>query len=117
MGTISILLRKPPYGTVDASEAIRHALGGITEEMTVHLILLDGGVNAARKNQHLIASEYTNIEDGIRDCMDMGVGVYVDRTSMKNEHAEPDELIKGVIIMGSSDVGELVKNSDTTMIF
>jgi len=32
MGSISIVLRKAPYGTTDAAEAIRHALGGATEE-------------------------------------------------------------------------------------
>ena len=49
MGSVSIILRRPPYGSVDASEAIRHALGGIIEEMEVKLILVDGGVAAARK--------------------------------------------------------------------
>ncbi len=53
MGSISIILRRPPYGTVDAPEAIRHALGGITEDMAVRLILVDGGVTAAKKGQDI----------------------------------------------------------------
>jgi sulfur relay (sulfurtransferase) DsrF/TusC family protein len=46
MNSVCIILRKPPYGTVDAAEAVRHALGGVIEELAVRLILLDAGVHA-----------------------------------------------------------------------
>lgn len=117
MGSISIILRRPPYGTVDASESIRHALGGITEDMSVKLILVDGGVNAAKKGQDISNTEYSNIEAGIKDCIDMGVNVYVDKISIKDEHLETEELIDGVIIANGSEIAEIIKESDTTMIF
>jgi len=72
MGSISIILRRPPYGTVDASEAIRHSLCGLTEGMSVKLILVDGGVNTAKKGQNTASTEYLNMEAGIIDCIDMG---------------------------------------------
>lgn len=117
MESISIILRRPPYGTVDAPEAIRHALGGITEDMSVHLVLIDGGVNAARKGQDTSDTEYSSIEEGIRDCIDMGVKVYVDKSSLKSEHIEAEGLIDGVIIANGSDIADIIKGSDTTMIF
>ncbi len=117
MGSIGIILRRPPYGTVDAPEAIRHALGGIIEDMAVKLILIDGGVNAAKKGQDTSNTEYSSIESGIRDCIDMGADVYADKTSIKDEHLENDDIIDGVIIANSSEIAEIINESDTTMIF
>ncbi len=117
MGDISIILRRPPYGTVDASEAIRHALGGVVEDIAVKLILVDGGVNAARKNQDTSDTEYMNAGEGIRDCIDMGVDVYADKVSLRDSHLEADEIEDGVVIASSHEIAELVKESDTTIIF
>ncbi|MCL4537030.1 MAG: DsrE family protein [Nitrospirae bacterium] len=117
MGSIGIILRRPPYGTVDAPEAIRHALGGIIEDMAVKLILVDGGVNAAKKGQDTSNTEYSSIESGIKDCIDMGADVYADKTSIKDEHLENDDIIDGVIIANSSEIAEIINESDTTMIF
>lgn len=117
MGSISIILRRPPYGSVDAPEAIRHALGGITEDMSVKLILVDGGINAAKKGHDISDTEYLSIESGIRDCIDMGVDVYADKTSLRDEHLEGDDIIEGVIVANSSEIAEIIKESDTTMIF
>ncbi|MFN3740538.1 MAG: DsrE family protein [Thermodesulfovibrionales bacterium] len=114
---ISIIMRRPPYGTVDASEAIRHALGGVTEEVEVKLVLVDGGVNAARKGQDTSSTPYSSTEEGIKDCIDMGVEVYVDRASLKEEYVEPDRLIDGLKIVNSHEIAEIIKNSDLTMIF
>lgn len=114
---ISIILRRPPYGTVDASEAIRHALGGVTEDVEVKLILVDGGANAARKGQDTSGTPYSSIEEGIRDCIDMGVEVYVDKASLKEEYVEPDKLVDGVKIVNSHEIAEIIKSSELTMIF
>lgn len=114
---ISILLRKPPYGTYDASEAIRHALGGIIEEIKVNLILLDGGVNAVRKNQIIVNNNYSTIEDAIKDCISMEVKVYADKASVRVENIDNDNLIDGVVIVESSEIAELIIESDIVMIF
>lgn len=116
MGNISIILRRPPYGSVDASEAIRHAMGGVTEGMTVRLILLSAGVNAVRKGQDTSDTEYLSIESGIRDCIDMGVEVYVDKVSL-DANLQDNDIIDGVIIANSPEIARLIKESDTTILF
>ncbi len=117
MESISIILRRAPYGTIDTPEAIRHALGGVIEDMTVKLILIDGGVNAARKGQDTSSTEYLNAESGIRDCIDMGTEVYADKASIKEEYLESSDIIEGVIVASSSELAEIIANSNTTMIF
>jgi predicted peroxiredoxin len=117
MGIISIVLRKSPYGTVDAAEAVRHALGGITEDMETHLVLIDGGVNAARRGQYLASTGYASIEEGIRDCIDMGVTVSVDKESVVVSGMGPQDLVEGVNILSSSEIVGLIQKADTAMIF
>jgi len=117
MQSITIILRKPPYGTVDASEAIRHTLGAITEELLVQMVLVDGGIHAARKNQDTGSTGYLSVEEGIRDCLDMGAAVYVDRKSMETAGIEVSDLIDGVTISGQTEITTVIKGSGTTMIF
>ncbi len=117
MGSICIILRRPPYGSVDTAEAIRHALGGVTEEMETYLLLVDGGVNAARRGQDPAESGYASIEDGIRDCIDMGVEVSVDGESLAASGMGPQDLIEGAKIMGSHEIAGIIKEAGTTMIF
>lgn len=117
MGNISIILRRPPYGTVDAPEAIRHALGGITEDMAIRLILVDGGVNAVRKGQDISGTEYASIEEGIKDCIDMGVSVYAEKASLRDYGIEGKDIIEGVNIVNGSTIAEIIEASETTMIF
>ena len=117
MQSISIILRKPPYGTVDASEAIRHTLGAMTEELSVQLILVDGGIYAARKSQDTGTTGYLSAEEGVRDCLDMGAAVYVDRKSMETAGIEVSDLIDGVTVCGQTEIAAVMKGSGTTVIF
>jgi sulfur relay (sulfurtransferase) DsrF/TusC family protein len=117
MGSISIILRKEPYGTTDAAEAIRHALGGVTEEMEVHLLLVDGGVNAAIRRQDTASTGFVNIGEGIGDCIDMDVGVSVDRKSAMEAGLEQHDLVDGVKLVDRSEIAALIKATDTIMIF
>jgi len=117
MGSISIILRRPPYGTVDASEAIRHALGGATDDIEVKLLLVDGGVHVARKGQDVSQTKYLNAGEGIQDCIDMGVAVYADEASLKREQVGSDCLIEGVTISSGAEIADIIGKTDTTMIF
>lgn len=117
MRSLSIILRKSPYGTVDASEAIRHALGALTEELSVRLILMDGGVQAARKGQDTGTTGYLSAEEGIRDCLDMGATVYADRRSMDAAGIADSDIVDGVTIASQVEIAAAMKGSGTTMIF
>ena len=93
MGNISIILRRPPYGSADASEAVRHLLGAAAEGWSAKLILVDGGVAAARRGQETDSTEYLSIESGIVDCIDMGAEVYADGKSMEEARFSAGDLV------------------------
>ncbi len=117
MATLSIILRKAPYGSVDAPEAIRHALGGINDDMSVNLVFIGSGVNAVRRNQDISGTNYLSVEDGIRDCIDMGVTVFAESESLCDQRISETELIEGVLRTGFDKIGEVLKTSGTVMIF
>ncbi len=117
MASINVILRKPPYGTVDASEAIRHALGGVTEDMSVNLFLVDGGVNAALKHQDVANTEYLSVEEGIKDCIEMGVNVYAERMSLRDEGIEAPELTDGIKVISGFEMAEIINSANVTMVF
>ena len=117
MGSISIILRRPPYGTVDASEAIRHALGGATDELEVKLLLVNGGVQTARKGQDVSQTKYLNAGEGIQDCIDLGVAVYADEASLKREQIGKDSIIEGVTIANGQEIAAMIAKTDTTLVF
>ncbi len=117
MKNVCIVLRKPPYGTVTASEAIRHALGGVVAELPTSLVLLDSGVHSARVRQVTDETEYLSVGEGIGDCIDMGVEVYADKGSLSEQGIEPEDLIEGIKVLSGSEIDGIIKDSATTMIF
>jgi len=117
MKGICIILRRAPYGSVEAAEAIRHALGGKTEDIDVKLILLDNGVHAARKGQDISDTGFLSAEEGITDCIDMGVFVYADTLSMINAHLRTDDMVEGIIFSDGPRIADAISDSEITMIF
>ena len=117
MENVCIVLRNAPYGTVIASEAVRHALGGVVEEIQTSLVLLDSGVHSARVRQVTDETEYQSVGEGIGDCIDMGVEVYADKGSLSEQGIEPEDLIEGIKVLDGPEIDGIIRDSTTTMIF
>lgn len=118
MGNIAMILRKAPYGDINAAEAVRHALGAVSsEDLKVALILVDGGVLLARKGQDDTGTGFTNLEATLKDCGEMGVEIFADNLSVIEHSLEKEELVEGVKIANESDIAAVLKGADSTMIF
>ncbi len=117
MGKIAIILRRAPYGDINAAEAVRHAMGGVADELGVDLILVDGGVFLAKKGQDDTGTGFTNLEGSLKDCIDMGVNVYAERASVREQNLEQGDLVDGVRIINAMEMAGLVQEAKTTMIF
>jgi sulfur relay (sulfurtransferase) DsrF/TusC family protein len=117
MGQIAMILRKPPYGDINAAEAVRHALGAASGDWKVSLILVDGGVLLAKKGQDDTGTGFTNLESTLKDCVDMGVDVYADFLSLVEQSVKEEELPAGVQVKNESDIASILKTADKTMIF
>ena len=117
MATVAMILKRSPYGDINAAEAVRHALGAVSFEMNVDLILMDGGVLLAKKGQDDAGTGFTNLEAALKDCLDMGVPVYADDRSLKTQAVGREDLVEGVRVAGSKEIATLLKDAKTTMIF
>jgi predicted peroxiredoxin len=117
MSKIAMVLRKAPYGDINAAEAVRHALGGTSEDIKISLIMIDAGVLLARKGQNDTGTGFTNLEGALKDCIDMGVEVYADKVSLRERHVESGEMVDGVKIVNGTEIAKIVKEAKTTMIF
>lgn len=117
MANVAMILKRSPYGDINAAEAVRHALGAVSFEMSVDLVLVDGGVLLARKGQDDTGTGFTNLESALKDCIDMGVAVYADTASLKARSVPANDLIEGVKLVGAKEIAGLIKDAKSTMIF
>lgn len=117
MGNVAMILKRSPYGDINAAEAVRHALGAVSFEMSVDLILIDGGVLLAKKGQDDTGTGFTNLESTLQDCLDMGVAVYADVASLKSQRVASNDLLENVKLVGSKEIAGLLKEAKATMIF
>ncbi len=117
MGNIAMILKRSPYGDINAAEAVRHALGAVSFEMSVDLILVDGGVLLAKKGQDDTGTGFTNLESTLKDCLDMGVSVYADVASLKAQRVASNDLVENVKLASGKEIAGLLKEAKATMIF
>ncbi len=117
MSKVIIILRKPPYGDINAAEALRHVMGAIDAELDINLILVDSGVLLAKKGQDQADSGFTNLEKTLQVCINMETKVYADQSSLKEQHLEPADIIDGVNIVSNSEIADIIKTTKSTLIF
>jgi predicted peroxiredoxin len=117
MGKIAMILRKPPYGDINAAEAVRHALGAVSGGLEVSFIMVDGGVQLARKGHDDTGTGFTNLESTLKDCAEMGVEVFADNLSLIEYGVKKEDIVEGVKIAEDSEIAAIIKSCDTTMIF
>jgi len=117
MEGIAMVLRKPPYGDINAAEAVRHALGAFNNEEKVSLIMVDGGVLLARKGQDNGDTGFTNLEGVLMAIIDMGVEVFAENLSLIEHNVKQEDMVDGVTVVDIDDISVLLKKADATMIF
>ena len=117
MSNVAMILKRSPYGDINAAEAVRHALGAASFEMNVDLILMDGGVLLAKKGQDDTGTGFTNLEGALKDCVDMGASVYADLASLKSQGVPSNEVVENVKLVGAKEIAGLLKEAQSTMIF
>lgn len=117
MGKIAIILRRAPYGDINAAEAVRHAMGGVADELGVDLILVDAGVLLAKQGQDDTETGFTNLEEVLTDCIEMGVDVYADKHSLREQDMDAADIPEGIKVVNGTEIAEIIKTAKTTMIY
>jgi len=116
MDSLLVILRKPPYGIINAAEAIRHAGGGSGSDYKTILYLIDGGVYVAKKGQDAGNTGFTSLGESL-ELLSGEMEVYVNRDSLKEYKLKEDDLIEGVGVDDGTKLREAIKWAQTVMIF
>ena len=117
MGHVAMIVRKPPYGDINAAEAVRHAMGAASGDWKVSLILVDGGVLLARVGQDDTGTGFTNLGEALKDCAEMDIDVYADSLSMIERSVKTEDIVSGVKVINGADIASILKGADQTLLF
>jgi sulfur relay (sulfurtransferase) DsrF/TusC family protein len=116
MDNLLVILRKPPYGLVNAAEAIRHAGGAPDSGYKAILYLVDSGVHTAKKNQDVRDTGFTGLGESLELLADE-IDIYVHRDSLKEHGLKEEDIIEGIKIDDGEILKQAIKNSQSVMIF
>jgi len=117
MSKLAIILTREPYGAINAAEAVRHALGGVGDEISVSLLLTDGGVLLAQKGQEVGTTGFTSLGETLKDCVDMGVSVFADSQSLTRARLDSGNIVEGVETVGADKISAIIAEADHTFIY
>lgn len=116
MDKLLVILRKPPYGTTNAAEAVRHAGGASGFGYESILYLIDGGVCSAKKNQDAGDTGFSAVGESI-ELMSDEMEIFACQDSMKEFGLTADDLIEEIKIDDGSELKEALKNAQSVMIY
>lgn len=117
MADVAIIVQHAPYGTVNAAEAVRHALGAAVNDLSVDMILVDGGILLAKKGQDDAGTGLPGLEGSLRDCLEMGISVYADESSLRAQRVLREDLMEGIQYTTGDAIAAGIKNAKATILF
>ncbi len=116
MDNLLVILRKPPYGVINAAEAVRHAGGASGFEYKATLYLIDSGVFNAKKDQDSGNTGFTGISESLELLCDE-MEIYACGNSLDEYSLNKDDLIEGVIVDDGKVLEQALKNAQTVMVY
>ena len=116
MDNLLVILRKPPYGMINAAEAIRHAGGASGFDYKSTLYLIDIGVYNAKKDQDAGNTGFTGIGESLELLCDE-MEIYACGNSLDEYGLNKDDLIEGVKIDNGEVLEQALKNAQTVMVY
>jgi sulfur relay (sulfurtransferase) DsrF/TusC family protein len=116
MDSLLVILRKPPYGDVNAAEAVRHAGGASGFDYKATLYLIDGGVYAAKKDQDAADTGFTGLGESL-ELLSGEMDIYACKHSLSECGLKEDDLIEGIRVDDGEALGKALRTAQSVMIF
>jgi len=124
VNSLCIVIRKGPYGSVSAAEAVRHLIGAVHAGLSVHAVLVDDGVYLARQGQDPGDTGWTSLSDALRQPLGSGAAgpsssacAYVHRPSAETRGLDHLDLGPGVELIDDTQLEAVLTSSDALLIF
>lgn len=116
MANLLVILRKPPYGTVNAAEAVRHAGGAGGFDYKATLYLIDSGVYTAKKDQDAGSSGFTGLGESL-ELLSGEMEIYVNTDSLAAYNIKEQDLVEGVKVDSGEILKQSIRDAQSIMIF
>jgi len=124
MNNLCIVIRRAPYGSVSAAEAVRHVIGAVHAGLSVHTVLVDDGVYLVRQDQDPGNTGWTSLSDALRQALGPGatgssapVRAYVHRPSAETRGLDHLDLVPTVELIDDMQLEAVLTSSDALLIF
>lgn len=124
---MTILVRRAPYGTIDAAEAIRHAAGGLNFQLPTTLLLMEDGVFMARRDQAPEGIGYLSLSQALLDYLtrrgkdpegkEISGRVVVHGPSVRERGLAPEDLIAGAKVVEEAETARILANNPWTLVY
>jgi sulfur relay (sulfurtransferase) DsrF/TusC family protein len=124
--SLTIVLRRAPYGGIHAAEAVRHLNGGVANGLETSLLLLDDGVYLARADQ-IAAPGWTSLSDVLGQVLryrprlpggaDNQAWVYAHGAALAARGLGERDLVPGVEAVDDEGAALLLAGSDATIVY
>jgi len=117
MSMITIIIQNAPYHDDNkAWHALRFAGAALTEDMSVHIHLLDEGVKVGMRG-HQVAEGKINLEELLAELIECGLEVRACGMAVDELGISEEALIKGIEKGSMKALAHWVKSSDHVMTF
>lgn len=125
--SICIIVRKPPYGSMEAAEAIRHINGALSAGLETRVVFVGDGVYVAAANQDAGPAGWTSLSEALEHSVSSGAklrdgsvnwpSTYAHAPSLAERGLAAERLVKGVQPASDAETAELLAHSESTLVF
>ncbi len=120
-GSLCILVSRPPYGTLEPAEAIRHARGALAKGWrVVALAFLGESVQALLPGQSPTVREWVSLAEAVTAFMDEGkdrARVLAEGEALGALGLSTTDLIQGALPASLDEIARTVADSDRALVF
>lgn len=116
MDTVTMIVQEPPYGTEKGWNALRLAQSLLAIETHVNVFLLGDAVGIAKAGQE-VPMGYYNLGKMLEQLINKGAEIRACATCCKARGLKEEDLVKGAVIGGMSDLAHWTKESRQVITF
>lgn len=118
---LCILVHRPPYGGIQAAEAVRHLSGATAHGLEATAILLRDGVYSARAGQDPGTTGWTALSPVLEEALEGGgtgtPRLLVDEESLRARGVPADSLIPGATVADRSAIAQVISHARWVMVY
>ena len=119
--TVCLIIRKAPYGKINAAEAVRHVNGALASGLEPLVILMGDGVYLGRDNQQAAKAGWTSLSDALSQVPTAKGGerarFYAHQESLADRGIEPHDLMKQFKVVSSQEMAGFVASCPRVLLF